>query len=139
MSFDSCLRLAQFSADSHEKRRAYEWKVSLGFWGAITLAILKKTDVPIHVGVWEALVVVFIYAFVWLRGLSVANENDKALSDFFRAEAVECLKDPTHRVGNPPAKIANWSWAYWFGFLARWAMLFQLVVSAALVYLFVRS
>jgi hypothetical protein len=33
--FDDCMKLADYWADSYERRRAVEWKVSLGFWAVL--------------------------------------------------------------------------------------------------------
>jgi len=37
--FDDCKELAVFWADSYERRRAVEWKLSLGLWAVILTGV----------------------------------------------------------------------------------------------------
>jgi len=88
----SLIELAKLAASRHDERRKYEWKVSFAFWGLIIAAITKKSSLQFicpSVGG----IIVALYAFLWLRGIWVANESDKMLSRHFINEALELLED----------------------------------------------
>jgi hypothetical protein len=129
---DSLIELAKLAASRHDERRKYEWKVSFAFWGLIIGAIAKKSILQ-GICPWVGVAVVVFYAFLWLRGIWVANENDKRLSFHFVEQALETLRDPNHQISAYPPKIGCASWEFWIGFLKDWAMLFHLVVTAAIV------
>ena len=40
--FDACVKLAEMSAQRHDARRQYEWKVSLGLWLALLAVVLLQ-------------------------------------------------------------------------------------------------
>lgn len=73
---DSLIELAKLAATRHDERRRYEWRVSFAFWGLIIAAIAQKSSLQfICPGV--GIIVVALYAFLWLRGIWAANDNDK--------------------------------------------------------------
>lgn len=90
--FEACMKLADYSAGRHNARRDYEWKVSLGLWAALfaSAPALKGIQLPI----WTIWLVPTFYAIFWLRGLSIANANDKSLTEHFRTEAEKIARDP---------------------------------------------
>jgi hypothetical protein len=49
---DSLKSLADYWADSYERRRQVEWKVSLGFWAVILSGILNNDKL---VGLWSVI------------------------------------------------------------------------------------
>ncbi len=75
-------------------------------------------------------VTIVAYAFMWLRGVWVANQNDKNRADHFRGEAEEIMQDPQHSIRSSPGKVAGIE--RWVGFLRDWSMLFQLTASILL-------
>lgn len=79
---EACMKQAEFSAGRHDARRQYEWKVSLGLWAAIlgSIGVLKGRTIPW----WICALVAVFYAGFWLRGIWVANENDKRRVEHFR-------------------------------------------------------
>jgi len=131
---DSLIELAKLAASRHDQRRQYEWKVSLTLWALIVGASVRN-EIP-KVPIWVGIIIGSLYAFFWLRGLWVANENDKILSDHFRKEAEAVLHDSSHTLLQSPGKIPKCSFKFWFGFLVNWAMLFHLSVTAAFIIFF---
>lgn len=136
MNLQYCIELAKFAADRHDKRRQYEWKISFAFWALIVGAIFKKAELGEIILPWHGGLLVALYAFVWLRGLHVANENDKRLSDYFRAQAEAYLSNTNHTLQPAPGKISARTLEFWLGFLGKWAMQFHLLVTGLLVYLY---
>ena len=144
----ACIDLAKLSADRFDQRRSYEWKVTVGFWAVIVAAIVQGSAVSLPKGVgWIALAA---YAFIWLRGVWVANDNDKQCSFHWQAQAEFLLQAQT-AINPAPAWIrSNWKWlwsntdgARWkklrkwcFGFITSWSTAFQLVATAFLVWAF---
>lgn len=131
---DTLVDLAKLAASRHDQRRQYEWKVSFAFWALLVGAVLKRHELvhglPISIGI----LVVFLYVFVWLRGVWIANHNDKELCDYFREQAVATLSSQGHRVeADIPPMLSAYSVKYWLGFLRDWAMIFHLLVTIALV------
>jgi hypothetical protein len=132
---DSLIELAKLAASRHDERRKYEWKVSFAFWGLIIAAISKKSSLPV-ICPWFGIGVVLLYAFLWLRGVWVANENDKIQTRHFITQALLAMRDSSNQPSDPPPKISSCSLSFWFGFLRDWAMLFHLIVSIAVVITF---
>ena len=131
---EALIELAKLSASRHDERRKYEWKVSFAFWALLIGAIIKKEDLCLQgINVLFGILIGALYAFLWLRGVWVANKNDKNLSDHFRDEAVAKLQQPTSPISSPPGKIRFFSFRYWFGFFLDWAMLFHLIVTVVLI------
>lgn len=130
----SLIELAKLSASRHDERRNYEWKVSFAFWALLIGAVVKNQQLGFKVvPIWLCILIGILYAFGWLRGVWVANENDKRLSDHFRNEAVHKLKNVNYMLLQPPEKISALSCEYWLGFICNWAMFFHLCVTAVLI------
>ena len=110
------VELANLAASRHDERRKYEWKVSFAFWALIVGAILRKPDFTIHIPLIIGFLVFFLYSFLWIRGIWVANENDKRLLYFFRDQAVRALNNPGAPIPVMPSRITCRSGTYWFGF-----------------------
>ena len=134
---ETLVELAKLSSGRHDERRKYEWKISFAFWALIIGAILKKSDLNLqNVQPWIGVTVCILYSFIWLRGLWVANENDKSLSFHFLYESLKRLKNSNVTLLDIPPKISPKSFKFWFGFLIDWAMLFHILVTVTLVFLF---
>ena len=130
---DTLVALANLAATRHDERRRYEWKVSFAFWALLVGAILEARDLIIDAPLSIGICTVFLYAFIWLRGVWIANQNDKALCDHFRDQALAKLSSNNHEIATIPGKLSSRSVKYWVGFLSDWAMLFHLLVTIALV------
>lgn len=80
-ALDNHAKLAELAIRRFDTRRAYEWKILLGFWAAM-LAVFSPA--------WSiykphpAIVVVAVITFVmsWLSGVWIANYNDKARYEY---------------------------------------------------------
>jgi hypothetical protein len=138
--FESCLKMAEYSHRQFDGRRQYEWKITLAFWVAM-LTILHKDWIGAvprvclgwWVGAW------FLFSWLWLRGIYVANRNDKIREKQFYELAAYKI------TGNLPRKIEckcrclnrlqQWTWfEFCFGFLTNWSAQFQMAVTAAIMY-----
>ena len=71
-----------------------------------------------------------------LRGVWIANNNDKRLSDYFRDQAVLKLNNSEKQIITPPDMLSSKTCVYCFGFLKDWAMVFHLLVTLALIAVF---
>lgn len=132
---EGLLRLAELASSRHDQRRQYEWKVSLGLWALLAIGSLRSEALPrIHASIGAG--VVFLYALLWLRGVWVANANDKSLAQFYWTAAEGRLRGDTKGLGERPARLSPSSWDFWIGFLKNWAMQFHFVVTMVLVAFF---
>ncbi len=136
--FEACMKLAEFGASRHDGRREYEWKVTLGLWAVIVAAIATFHGQVLPK--WLGYVTIFVFAFLWLRGVWVSNQKDKTLSLHYRQQAEQLLTNPMPSKEAPFTGTIPWHQQA-FGFLFDWSMLFQLVTTIGLVklaYLFIK-
>ncbi|HEY6936361.1 MAG TPA: hypothetical protein VI424_04380, partial [Terriglobales bacterium] len=126
------LRLSELSAKLFEGRRQYEWKVTLAFWALIVAATkyLEGKTLPLFL----YFLVPIAFGFVWLRGVYVANENDKRMMYSYR-DAVQLLLDPTYVVPVRQVKITPLTCEWWLGFLLSWGTFFEFATSVLLVWI----
>jgi hypothetical protein len=130
--FDGCMKLAEFAIKNFHGRREYEWKITLGYWTILAAAIVSGDKIKAAVQAWVVLTSSLIFAIVWLRGVWVANANDKKRAFHYRDSAVTVLNDPEHKVVGEPEPIDCRNSEWWTGFLADWSSLFQLITTSAL-------
>jgi hypothetical protein len=127
---DGYLALVKHHAERHDKRREYEWKISLGIWGALlgTVAVVK--DVSLNtVWFWVAGgVICAIYGLVWLPGVSKANEIDKRLWQRFRDQAADVLHAGPQHI---PSRLEIPKPSRWEAFL-DWSILAQFLITITL-------
>lgn len=127
--FNACMQLANFGAGRHDNRRKYEWKITISRWALIVAAIANQKGIPdpiqlpfvekrISLGVL-AVAIILALAFLWLRGVWVANERDKRLAFYFRDQAREILQDANHKVGNVPGNVTKPRWCLGFYLIGR--------------------
>lgn len=127
--FDGYMRLADFFAGRFDARRAYEWKLSLGLWAAL-LGAAKLLEC-LSFSVCIPIAITLFYGMTWLRGVWLANENDKSLFDHYRRAADGVLADPAFVAADPPGKIqVRCPEKIAFGFLHDWSLQFQLGATA---------
>lgn len=133
------IELAKLSLSRYDERRKYEWRISFAFWALIVGAMIKKKElmIPLPGQYWISIVAGVLYAFLWLRSVWVADENDKRLGFYFRNEALSMLRDKNHRISPLPDKISAGSLTFWIGFLRDWAMWSHIFVTLTLIALFV--
>jgi len=84
--FDAYMKIADYWADSYERRRQVEWKVSLGLWAVILGGIASNDKIHRLALPWIALysfLVLMLYSFLWLVPNMRKNERDKRLSYYF--------------------------------------------------------
>jgi hypothetical protein len=134
----ACMKQAEFYTHLFDARRNYEWKVTLGFWTLLILAIGTRPlsgNLPIWLGLPTIVLLGGTHIFVWLRGVYVAHETDKRRAFHFAAHAEMILLDPSHVPGSSPGQITfGGQTSKWlFGFLRSWGSLFQAFTSFVLV------
>ena len=102
--FDAYIKLADYWADSYERRRQVEWKVSLGLWAVLLGGIVSNDKIHRMTWPWFALysvVVWLVYFFLWLVPNLRKNERDKRLSYFFFNKASGGELSESLRNGGP--------------------------------------
>ena len=117
--FDACIKLSEYGVKNFSERRKYEWKIALAFWallvGAITFLKLNpmpevKHNVFMELSLFTVIVLVFGFSFLWLRGIWVANKNDKSIAHEFFSAAHKILCDPNHIPPPVPEKLRVCDW-----------------------------
>lgn len=87
------LEFAKYASAREMKRRDFEWKMSIGFWAALTTPLWSDSyqtsrmfDMFEKLGVIAnlafAVIALVVYSGVWLYPLWRANQNDKKLMEF---------------------------------------------------------
>jgi len=122
--FDAYMRLAEFSALKHDRRRQFEWKVSLGYWGVLVVGIayLHVLTVPKWILIALVWLSAILFAFGWLRGIWVASTTDRMWSDYYMHEAEGVIDCEAKRQQKPQPIVCLKSA---FGFLSHWGTIFQ--------------
>lgn len=143
---DALMKQAELAYTMHNDRRQWEWKITLGLWAVILTTIVKDIALPL----WVWIVTGAIYGLVWLRGVWVANENNKLWYDKAMKAAWDLAKGDAADICSRPDRVLcckseccvkAYSWAarkvkpleWWLGFLFAWAMLFQLAATVGLM------
>ncbi len=136
--FDACFKLAQFSAGRWDARRAYEWRLSLGLWALLAVAIHSfRVDYIPAVLPW---LIGAGYVF-WINNIWWSNFLDRMLMRTYREYCTTLLnEDGVIYTDKHKPKIAKWfsdhpKFNRYFGVFADWSSLFQMVVTFVLTYL----
>jgi hypothetical protein len=124
--------LSKLSFARYDERRKYHWQISIAFWALIVGAIIKKRELtlPISNNVFLLIVAGLLYLFLWLRGVWVAEENDKRLGIYYRDEASSMLQNEKHEMSQRPAPLKFFE--YCFGFLIDYGTLQHIFVTLIL-------
>jgi hypothetical protein len=144
---DSLKSLADYWADSYERRRQVEWKVSLGFWAVILGGILKNDKlveiwsvacVAWSVGLWLS------YVFIWLVPIQLKNRRDKVLSYYYINQARVLLQLPLLERSEEAGELAREiqmhdlsiqsGWYVWTWALRYYSVAFHAVTTAVLLF-----
>ena len=124
-----CLKQAELGAARWDRRRTDEWKVTLLFWAGL-LAAAKfahgaKVVIPLVALCSGGTIFILLYVFVWLRGLWMANHNDKQWEMHFRYEAAKLMSSQDDNVSPPPSKTKPPLKM----FLCSYSMIFQMAMT----------
>lgn len=143
---DGCMRLADFWAGRHDKRREFEWKLTLGIWAVLVAGISYHDKLPkVNFLVWliACIALFFVYVFLWLLPLWHRNQID--LHQAFEAAnlALVTINDPNSSghsqltVGRAPTRRES------FGelkvFIKNWSVDFQICTTLVLAVCFLFS
>ena len=125
-NIDHYMKLADFYISRFDNRREYEWKVTLGLWGAILGSIVvfgdKLKNIPILILSIIAVLVLFGH-FLWLHFNWRANRIDK---------------DSAFKASRKVAKLLDTKLPKWKPKKVLWmapAMAFQLYITFVLLIL----
>jgi hypothetical protein len=133
--FDACMEIAKYGSNNFHGRRNFEWKVTLGYWALLAAAVAFVKQNPTWIEqrpylLWFAPISVLGFIVFWLRGIWVANANDKALGNHFLFEAEKIIHNPDHMPETHPAKITGCR--LFIGFLKDWSAWFQIITTGFL-------
>src|SRR5208283_5900651 len=99
--FEACMKQAEYFARRCDDRRSYQWKVTLGFWTALLLAIGKlwgtSTRIP-----GCLLLAAFGGYLIWVHYVYGRNKDDGAKSRYFATQAENILVTPSTRIEPSP-------------------------------------
>lgn len=125
-AFNARMKMAQFGADQWERRRAYEWRVSIALWALIaaSIAIRDRIEIETRWAALASLVVFLAHTLLWLRPLHESNSFDRALIRTNLGEAQPL-------VGQTPAPPSERK-----EFYEDWSMVFQALVTLFLLIVF---
>jgi len=135
--YDALMQMANFEFTKFDKRRGYEWKMSLGLWGALlgSVAIIKDLKLPPeapYIAGLFSLIIGLGYVFVWLIPLTQRSKVNQSASDYFENEA-EKLFGPL-----PEARVEWLSHAralpkFWWGTVTQIGITALLLVGFTLI------
>jgi hypothetical protein len=123
--FNARMRLAQFGADQWERRRAYEWRLSLALWALLAgaVAIKDRFDISQATALLVSAAILAFYVWFWLKPVYATNKLDRDLIRVHLSKAQELVgQAPT-----PPKQRSFWG---------DWSTLFQAAVTAILLLVF---
>jgi hypothetical protein len=123
-SLNALLALRKQSLEAFDKRRSYEWKISLALWSGIGLMTgflyPNRESLAATTPQWLITVifatVVLVYGFVWAPEVARRQRDDLAQAEAYRRAAETLLTGkPIDQFGVLPA-------SYWKGFVdfASW-------------------
>ena len=124
------LQLARYASERLESRQSYEWKLTLGLWAVLLATSYREIAFSasgVATGWWVLAWALFV--LLWVRGVWVANCNDKLRAEAFLRLATGQSAEP---YADPPA-IAHGDRRWWFGFLGNWSCQFQALATAAIM------
>ena len=130
---DACMKQAQYAFTRFDTRRQYEWKFTIGVWTLLALGIRALMDKAPRPPQWAAVLVVALHC-IWLRGIWVANDNDKRVAAYFRDQAESLLIDSHYVITTHSPSPHVWTErAWWTGFLTDWSDMSQLATTVGLL------
>jgi hypothetical protein len=107
--FEALMKLAEFKSNIREKRRAIEFKVSIGLWGITGAAVAYLKGHSLFWSVALIAMVVFMHSLLWVRTHYNSSERDARELYFYAAQAREIVlpgstDKPGHKLPSPRFK-----------------------------------
>lgn len=133
-NFNDHVKLAELAAGRFDARRNYEWKIVLGFWVVMLMTLHKDWTRPTMPACWAialGFAVVILFTMTWIRGIWVANKNDKRRYEYYWWEAEHANQEPKQQ--NPLNKDKVKCCEMWCEFISDWNTRFQILASAGIV------
>jgi hypothetical protein len=124
---EACMKQAEYFAQRCDVRTSYQWKVTLGLWTAILLAIGKVWGTGDKVPGSLLAFLLFAYTMVWVRGIYVNNRIDSERARHFRCQAEDVLTGNRPTIIASPPLMSRSSWRWRFGFTVVWAHTFEVM------------
>lgn len=131
--FDGCMRQAEFLSQKMYSRQTYQWKVTIGLWTLLAISVAFLAGKKISMPWWLVGIVLVPYAFIWLRGISIRNYDDRRRANHFRDNAEMLLVNDSHSVETSPPTTPAWTLRWCFHFLSDWSHLFELISTGVLI------
>lgn len=127
--FDALMKLAELRRDRLDKRRDFEWKMSLALWALLAgSAATLKIHSPVFL-IPIFFVIVFGHAILWVRPIWVRNRYDLLMLMFY-LERCEQLISSEVSVRDRPKLAFDFRTS--LGFAGDWAAQFHVLTTVAL-------
>jgi hypothetical protein len=131
--FDACMDQAKFIYQKVYNRQAYQWKVTLGLWTFIAVAVNFLWEKNVRIPMWSELAVLIFYGFFWLRAVATRNLDDQEAAYHLGDFAELILTGSASALQSRPARTTFRSVRWWFGFLWNPMHLFEFLTTAAFI------
>lgn len=130
------LRLYENQLDCRNRRRDYEWKITILFWtGAIVSTgflanqfKLEQRHIFLNIVIF-VLILWMLFVFFWLRGIWKSNAVDKKYADVYRSNIEAIIRMRSVE------SIVKYEEPCWCDFIIDYSMQFQALFSLALLIL----
>ncbi len=129
--FDSHLALAEFWWDAFNRRREYDWKISISLWTAIAafVAVILTADLS-RIGVLPKIAVTMAAVLIpfaharWMKNITAVNKHDKKKASLYVAKCNEIIgmqlssdiRKKDDEYSEQSTKILR-NWSSWFHLL----------------------
>jgi hypothetical protein len=133
--FEAYVKMAELAAARFDRRRSYEWKILLGLWAVVLMAVYKKFSVP-HFDFCVLVVIQVLFTATWICGVWAANASDKTRYEYYYRLAHNVLTDKdTEPPAHAPALIRRGAAFNSFDFWRDWNSQFQFLATSSLLLL----
>ena len=126
-----CQKQAEYYFELFKSRREYEWKITLGFWA--TLIASSSIIRDIKDSVWVLFLLGIFFTIFWIKGIWVANFNDKSRAFHFLRQAELLITENAETIAEKPDQLNCTNLKWWFGFLIDWSALFQITFTLLII------
>jgi hypothetical protein len=137
---DIYMKVADYAAARHDRRRDFEWKLSFALWAVLLAPYWSTKQISFALPFPPfllALTIALSYAFLWLGPIWRANESDKSLARYSWRTAEEIARTGKAEPSTPPSKTEGSLFS--LGFFQDGAMRVHLLITLFLAALFVRT
>ena len=140
---DALIEISKLHRQRFDARRSYEWKVNLALWPALAVVVaaiaVGKCDQVLNrltllSGLGVLICIFLVYTFVWTRGLSARNAEDrrKAWAFSHEAERLAWPADSDSELPAGPGKESQggFDWSQWSQVAITLLFILLIVIAA---------